>query len=239
VSALCQRQWLDGAARLFTMPFDRERTMWQLSFPCAEPDAFAVSTAYAHQATPGDGDGAARRDAQGAVLKALALATLRDWDPAATQLVAATAPGDVSGHPVYDRDPAAMLPPRSAAAPAAAQSHVTLLGDAAHAMSPFKGQGANQALLDAVALARALRTSTLYRADRGARSVAAALRLFESEMQPRAAEKVTRSRQAAAFLHSPAALHRADVTRAFAAELGLAQAADRAADGSAAPGPPL
>eukprot|EP01033_Poteriospumella_lacustris_P005178 gene5178-3697_t len=228
VSALCQRQWLDGATRLFTMPFDRERTMWQLSFPCAEPDAFAVSTAYAHQATPGDG--AARRDAQGAVLKALALATLRDWDPAATQLVAATAPGDVSGHPVYDRDPAAMLPPRSAAAPAAAQSHVTLLGDAAHAMSPFKGQGANQALLDAVALARALRTSTLYRADRGARSVAAALRLFESEMQPRAAEKVTRSRQAAAFLHSPAALHRADVTRAFAAELGLAQAA---------PGPPL
>ena len=37
--------------------------------------------------------------------------------------------------------------------------HVTLVGDAAHPMLPFTGQGAAQALEDAVALGRVLRTS--------------------------------------------------------------------------------
>ena len=42
---LGQRQWLDGSTRVFTMPFNRSKTMWQLSFPMDEADAMALSTA--------------------------------------------------------------------------------------------------------------------------------------------------------------------------------------------------
>jgi 2-polyprenyl-6-methoxyphenol hydroxylase-like FAD-dependent oxidoreductase len=72
-------------------------------------------------------------------------------------------------------------------------------------MSPFKGQGANQALLDALARAitKECRPLSKWR-DWSAKSV---LTEFESEMLARSAIKVKHSAEAAQFLHSEIVLH--------------------------------
>ena len=80
-------------------------------------------------------------------------------------------------------------------------------------MSPFKGQGANQALLDAVELARGLRGSDLCG---GATPLAEALGRYEAEMMRRATPKVLKSREAAELLHDAAATRPANTTRAAA-----------------------
>ncbi|KAL3917835.1 MAG: hypothetical protein SGPRY_006249 [Prymnesium sp.] len=110
-------------------------------------------------------------------------------------------------------------------------------------MAPFKGQGANQALLDALALGRALCSSVLgeaassdnarrasdaelavrrprRRCGRGVREV---LSEYEREACGRAAVKVRASREAALLLHSPVALAKASgsLTRSAAARQDL------------------
>ena len=74
------------------------------------------------------------------------------WDPVIRQVIAAISGPGGSGFQwgMYDRVP---LPRWSS-------GRLTLLGDAAHPMLPHLGQGVNQALEDAVALATLLRAST-------------------------------------------------------------------------------
>ncbi len=67
------------------------------------------------------------------------------------------------------------------------RGRLTLAGDAAHPMTPFMGQGACQALEDAVVLGRCLS---------GGPDVVAALRDYERQRIPRANAFVTRSRLA-------------------------------------------
>lgn len=181
-------QTANGHERMYIMPYTSDSVMWQLSFPLSEDEASALS-------------------AKGAsALKEEACQRCRWHDPI-PQILAATLDAQVSGYPVYDR---ALLGPEMFAK----GEHVTLIGDAAHPMSPFKGQGANQALLDALALARGItrecRPLSQWR-EAGLRE--SVLTKFETEMLQRSAKKVKESAEAAKFLHSDIVLHKGDEPR--------------------------
>ncbi len=181
-------QTANGTERIYMMPYASDSVMWQLSFPIPEKAAKDLH-------------------AQGPqALKAEACRRTQ-WHSPIPQVVAATLEAQVSGYPVYDR---ALL--KSELLDNAAQ--VTLIGDAAHPMSPFKGQGANQALLDALALARGIskgcHPSSHWRKAGMRKSV---LTEFESEMLERSATKVTDSAEAAQHLHSANVLHESDGPR--------------------------
>lgn len=92
---------------------------------------------------------------------------LEGWDPAVRAL-AGTA-GEVRRWALYDREPLQRWSTR----------RTTLLGDAAHPMLPHHGQGANQAVEDAVALAVCLQEAAP-----GADGIAAALHRYEQARRP-------------------------------------------------------
>lgn len=92
-----------------------------------------------------------------------------DFHPQARALLAACT--GVTKSALYVRDPM----------PRWSKGHATLLGDAAHPMTPFMAQGAGQAIEDAVVLARCL-------ADVGSGAVEAALRRYEAARQTRTAQ---------------------------------------------------
>ncbi|GAA1022184.1 MULTISPECIES: FAD-dependent monooxygenase [Amycolatopsis] len=97
--------------------------------------------------------------------------------------------------------------------PSYVRGRVALLGDAAHAMPPFLGQGGCQALEDAVVLASHVREST----------VDEALRRYDAERRPRTQKVAKASIQAGAsgpLLRNPAAVAlRATFTRLLPASI--------------------
>lgn len=182
-------QTVNGNDRIYVMPFSSDAVMWQLSFPISEQEAKELSAL----GTKALKEEACRRT---------------NWHDPIPQIIAATQEAEITGYPAYDR---ALLSPELLEK----GSYVTLIGDAAHPMSPFKGQGANQALLDALALARGItkgcRPLSNWK-DTGIRK--SVLTEFEREMLERSASKVKDSAEAAELLHTEIVLREGDGPKA-------------------------
>ncbi|MGK5639158.1 FAD-dependent monooxygenase [Streptomyces sp. URMC 126] len=100
------------------------------------------------------------------------------WHDPIPALLGATRPADVLHHDIHE-----LVTPL----PSFTAGRVALLGDAAHAMTPHLGQGACQALEDAVTLAAALAAGP---------SVESALARYDAERRPRSQGVARAARQA-------------------------------------------
>ncbi|MEK7814477.1 MAG: FAD-dependent monooxygenase, partial [Chloroflexota bacterium] len=96
------------------------------------------------------------------------LETFQGWHKPIEAMIEATEPPAILRNDVYDRKPVKRW----------GEGRVTLLGDAAHPMTPNLGQGACQAIEDAVVLARCLAGET---------GVVSALRQYEKDRWARTA----------------------------------------------------
>jgi len=218
---------LDGQHRLFTMPFRdggkdgavsasssssppcSYETMWQLSFSgLSEEEAAQLRSRSPRQ------------------LLDAALKRTTGWFSPVEALVRHTAEAAVWATGLFDRDPLVVSKQPHLS------SRVTVLGDAAHPMSMFKGQGCNQALEDGPLLAYWLCGGPSAAQAKGAKgrdkhfaalegngsskgmgcqrppraTLLTRLRCFEREMVARAGPKVLASRAAAHSLHDPAVM---------------------------------
>jgi 2-polyprenyl-6-methoxyphenol hydroxylase-like FAD-dependent oxidoreductase len=188
----------DGSAntnrgrRLFVMPFSGNsllhpdepvRYMWQLSFWC-QPETETES--------PSKWLTTAEK------LRQQALDICRDWHEPVQAMIGATPAESIWSTVLHDSDPVG-LQQRLSKHPC---QRVILTGDALHAMTVFKGQGANQALQDGPVVAKWLLQSKLHSA------VAGCMR----EMVQRTAPVVQASRQAAEYWHSSPVVSKATTT---------------------------
>jgi 2-polyprenyl-6-methoxyphenol hydroxylase-like FAD-dependent oxidoreductase len=114
--------------------------------------------------------------------KAELLRRFRGWHDPIEALVAATPDAAILRNDMYDRRPLRQW----------GRGRVTLLGDAAHPMTPNLGQGGCQAMEDAVVLASAIGAAS------GGGAIEAALRAYEQKRIARTSMLVTMSRRVGA-----------------------------------------
>jgi len=180
-------QSANGVERMYMMPFSKDVIMWQFSYPISEEEAIEISKKGAN------------------ALKEEALRRVDNWHDPIPKIMNATSAKSISGYPAYDRR---LL----TAEDFIEAGPVTLIGDAAHPMSPFKGQGANQALLDALSLARAIKNGCKDDSKNNVFNLREdALSTLETEMISRSSVKVLDSAAAVNYLHSEVILQVGDL----------------------------
>lgn len=130
------------------------------------------------------------------------LADYAGWYPDMRRIVGATPAGSCFKWALFYREPL----------PQWARGGITLIGDAAHPMLPFLGQGAAMSIEDAWVLARALA---------GAASLPEALRRFVAARQPRTAWVMQRSRETGERYHNADPDHYSGQQHLTAESLGL------------------
>ena len=118
-----------------------------------------------------------KKGAQGRTRKKDILHYFEDWTSPAPELIKMTEPEEILTHDLYDRKPISDW----------GKGVVTLLGDAAHPMVPFIGQGGCQALEDSIALGASLKEAPTF---------ASGLRRYENLRKTRTAAFVKQSRRA-------------------------------------------
>jgi 2-polyprenyl-6-methoxyphenol hydroxylase-like FAD-dependent oxidoreductase len=160
------------------LPADREQYVtWGFSAP---REAFAM---------PADFEALGAED-----WKSRVMALTTDWAGALRHLVQAAEPATVTAFPVKTSVPI----------PSWDTQHVTLLGDALHNMTPYRGIGANTALRDAAALRQALRAVA-----RGESDLIPALAAYEREMVDYGFRAVRESLRNMERFHAQGSLQRA------------------------------
>ncbi|WP_236669583.1 FAD-dependent monooxygenase [Streptomyces antimycoticus] len=171
------RGWFGPSQHCVCYPVASDRF---ISFTAMTPDATA-SAPEDRTARPAASAGPARDEATStASLARAAAAAYEGWDPLVLRLFR-SAP-TLGLWRLHDRDP---LPRWST-------SRLTLIGDAAHPMLPFRAQGANQAIEDAVVLSACLRQAD---------DQPMALRRYEELRLPRTTRIQLSSRESAEVFH--------------------------------------
>jgi salicylate hydroxylase len=173
-------QILDGTTRVFCKPFDKDSLMWQMTW---RSDLAAVAKLAAASQ-----DSKLSPTVNEALFEQARHLTKKWTTPIIPDLLSSTVPSQVKLIPLYDSYENVKT---------WKTGRVTLLGDSAHTMSPFKGQGANNALQDALELAEMLADAT---------EISSALEAYETKMRARSKAHVYASRNAVRIYHTPEGL---------------------------------